>query len=702
MKKKRTAQSAFFNLRAAIAVLIFGAAVCSMLSGALLAFFRPETPAKVSQRILTFTERVAYQRAIEDVYWRHRIWPKERPDPKPSLDVVMSQAQLEKKVQGYLRDSQALENYRERPITAKQLQAEMDRMAQHTKQPEVLRELFKALRNDPFVIGECLARPALAERTLATLSPFKGTLGGSQFRPENQMPKRVTAAAARYKLPTISTGATGCVDDTWRPSPIDGRSRHTAVWTGSEMIVWGGGTNTGRRYNPATDSWLATTTANAPSARSGHTAVWTGSEMIVWGGLGDSGYLNTGGRYNPASDSWVATSTANAPTARSGHTAVWTGSEMIVWGGNEFGSFLSTGPRDNVQSALGTPTPTPTPPIPSGGKYDPGTNTWTATSTTNAPSARSSHTAVWTGSEMIVWGGRDISVNLNTGGSYNPGTDSWAATGTVNAPTARYFHTAVWTGSEMVIWGGVFSDNQNTNFLNTGGSCNPATDSWAATSTINAPIGRVNHTAVWTGSEMIIWGGYYFDGIQGHLLNTGGRYNPITDNWTATTTTNAPSARRFHTAIWTGSEMVIWGGSDENTGGRYNPVNDSWIVTSTVNAPTARNNHTAVWTSSEMIVWGGFENGGWLNTGGRYNPSTDTWSATSMASAPSAREFHTAVWTGSEMIVWGGEYAYAPLNDGGRYDPNTNTWTAMSNVNADARYLHTAVWTGSEMIVWGG
>ena len=49
-------------------------------------------------RAFSFAERVAYQRAIEDVYWRHRIWPKENPDPKPSLDAVMSQAQLEKKV----------------------------------------------------------------------------------------------------------------------------------------------------------------------------------------------------------------------------------------------------------------------------------------------------------------------------------------------------------------------------------------------------------------------------------------------------------------------------------------------------------------------------------------------------------------------------------------------------------------------------
>ena len=136
----------------------------------MLAFFHPEAPAKDSNRRLTFEERVSYQRAIEDVYWRHRIWPKENPDPKPSLDAVMSQAQLENKVAGYLRDSLALEDYGQKPITAEQLQAEMDRMAWDTKQPEVLRELFEALGNDPAVIAECLARPILAERLIADLS----------------------------------------------------------------------------------------------------------------------------------------------------------------------------------------------------------------------------------------------------------------------------------------------------------------------------------------------------------------------------------------------------------------------------------------------------------------------------------------------------------------------------------------------------
>ena len=177
MQKNTSPQSAFFHPRALVS-LILCAAACCILTGTLLAFFRSETPTNLSQRTLTFAERVAYQRAIEDVYWRHRIWPKERADAKPPLDVVMTQAQLEKKVADYLRKSQALEDYWQRPITAEQLQAEMDRMAKHTRQPEVLRELFEVLGNDPFVIAECLARPALAQRLLTNWYSYDQRIHG--------------------------------------------------------------------------------------------------------------------------------------------------------------------------------------------------------------------------------------------------------------------------------------------------------------------------------------------------------------------------------------------------------------------------------------------------------------------------------------------------------------------------------------------
>src|SRR6266513_4072144 len=110
-----------YILRASTTALLFSCVIVALCSAINL----PEQPPKArpprvnavfganghQSATLSFAERVAYQTAIEDVYWRHRIWPKERPDPKPSLDALMSHAQLEKKVEDYLRTSQALEDY---------------------------------------------------------------------------------------------------------------------------------------------------------------------------------------------------------------------------------------------------------------------------------------------------------------------------------------------------------------------------------------------------------------------------------------------------------------------------------------------------------------------------------------------------------------------------------------------------------------
>src|SRR5215831_2786052 len=206
---KRAVKSAIFQ-RSVLFVLVVGAtAAASMVSGTMIAFFRPEASTKISERTLTFAQRVAYQRAIEEVYWRHRIWPNTNAGPKPPLGEVMSQAQVEKKVEDYLRNSQALEDHWQRPITTEQLQAEMDRMARHTKQPEVLREVFEALGNDPFVIAECLARPVLSERLLPNFGHDKEPFDSAPPRAEKQMPKLMTGASANYTLPTIPDAPNG-------------------------------------------------------------------------------------------------------------------------------------------------------------------------------------------------------------------------------------------------------------------------------------------------------------------------------------------------------------------------------------------------------------------------------------------------------------------------------------------------------------
>jgi hypothetical protein len=292
-------------IRGSTGALLFSCVIVALCSAINL----PEQPPKAAapqnnaafganghqSRTLSFADRVAYQSAIEEVYWHHRIWPDTNAGPKPSLDAVMSQAEIEKKVAEYLRNSQALEDYWQRPITAEQLQAEMERMASHTKQLDVLREVFEALGNDPFVIAECLARPVLTERLIVDLSAQHQTGRLESLRTaELQIPKKVAAIDSiakavqvnrPYQLPEIASPSGGCTDDTWTP----------------------------------------TTLINAPTARHAHTAVWTGSEMIVWGGGGNAGvYFNSGGTYNPITDSWTPTSTTNAPSARNNHKAVWT------------------------------------------------------------------------------------------------------------------------------------------------------------------------------------------------------------------------------------------------------------------------------------------------------------------------------------------------------------------------------------------
>src|SRR5438046_218202 len=108
---------------------------------------------------------------------------------------------------------------------------------------------------------------------------------------------------------------------------------------------------------------------------------------------------------------------------------------------------------------------------------------------------------------------------------------------------------------------------------------------------------------------MIVWGGVDFT----TYLNTGGRYNPDANTWTAISITNAPTPRSSHSAIWTGSEMIVWGGGSAS-GGRYDPTTDTWTSPS---VPGGRDGHSAVWTGSEMIVWGGSEGTNNLDTGAK-------------------------------------------------------------------------------------
>jgi len=474
----------------------------------------------------------------------------------------------------------------------------------------------------------------------------------------------VAHALERLPMPRTHDSATteatdACLpDDTWNNRSLDdfpeGRTNPAAVWTGAEMIVWGGEIRSGARYDPLLDHWTLLSRTGAPTATG--PAVWTGSEMIVW----PSSPGEIPGRYTPGSDTWQPVSLVGAPAAGSSPAVAWVANRVVVW------------------EAVAM----------QGGRYDPNSDSWAPMSTLGAPSARLGHASVGIGSRLLIWGGSapNFGPPLNTGGRYDPAADVWTPTTTSSAPAGGGGYVAVWTGSRAIVWSA----------LSTGGVYDPAFDAWTAMSTVGQPSPRTSETAVWAGTRMIVWGGT----AGGQPFNDGGRYDPATNTWTPTSIAGAAARRERHAAVWTGTQMIVWGGQDGmslDSGGRYDPVADAWTPSSQGSAPQARSAHAAVWTGSEMVIWGGRPAG---NTGGRYDPVTDSWTSTALAGAPANVEQPIAFWTGHYLLVYSG---YEGSATGGRYNPATDTWSPVASTAAPAGWLirPTATWTGNRMFVIG-
>lgn len=344
-------------------------------------------------------------------------------------------------------------------------------------------------------------------------------------------------------------------------------------------------------------------------------------------------------------DAWRPTSIGpKAPTPRQRHVAVWTGTKMVVWGGD-----TASGPTNT------------------GGIYDPKTDAWEATSTANAPSPRSGAIGVWTGSKMLVWGGHAAAPE-GTGGVFDPSTNTWKAMAILGAPSPRWQHAGAWANGKLIVWGGT----DDTDRLGNGGVYDPGADAWTPMSGVNAPVARVQHSAVYAGTRVIIWGGYGEDPpTPVDYLGNGAAYDPVGNGWTTLNAASAPGPRGLHAAAWTGSVMVVWGGTDATgplgNGAAYDPIGDAWSSLAGVQ-PSPRLNATGVWvkTPARFVAWGGEAQAGVLGSGGAYDSMSNSWKT--LPTGPLARSRHTAVSTDTLLIVWGGSGASGLLGSGGILD----------------------------------
>lgn len=307
--------------------------------------------------------------------------------------------------------------------------------------------------------------------------------------------------------------------------------------------------------------------------------------------------------------------------AREGHVAVWTGEEMVVWGGALTGE------------------PSALPPLAGdGAAYDPGTGTWRAL-TPSPLSPRSDAEVVWTGQEMVVWGGNDgANQPLRDGARYHPADDTWHLLPT-GGPADRPYAQLEWTGEELIVFGGEFGRADAARMA-------PDGDAWTAIPA--APFeGADDVHATWAGDRLVVLADHYDD-----------------------RTTVRMSAWDLSTNAWT-------------------PPADTLLATGW--AAGAR------WDGERLLVLNpgqGLADG--TATSAALDPTTGAWTPVAEA-PPGAHGEGPTVWTGEAVV-----FAGTGSDDAAAYDPVTDSWRALASAAEGRRHQASAVWADGAVLVWGG
>lgn len=358
----------------------------------------------------------------------------------------------------------------------------------------------------------------------------------------------------------------------------------------------------------------------------------------------------------------------------------------------------SAASSDFQSSPLPSPSPTPSP---TGIRLGTLAGTWATVA--DAPiQGRQGHTAVWTGSEMIVWGGEPGPATVDDartsdgadGAAYDPISDTWRLL--PPAPVkGRLLHSAVWTGREMVVWGGRALDGSPSA---DGAAYDPVTNRWQ----MLAPAPLVS-----SGSQAIVWARDQLIVVDGAVVDSNGpvhlsaaSYDAVTGVWTAVPGLDLPSANAFSLA-WTGNDIVLFVTAFDRppsgfllSPGSIQPQ-PSWRSISVPPQGALRADGPQIFTGTEVLVGYSLEGGG--DRVAAYDPNLDSWRD---ASAP-------PLGIGGGSNTWTGTLAIFGLGTGGMdrwtvYDPTRDGWLRFSTPDEVHRDFATQVWTGDRLLVWGG
>jgi hypothetical protein len=317
----------------------------------------------------------------------------------------------------------------------------------------------------------------------------------------------------------------------------------------------------------------------------------------------------------------------------------------------------------------------------------------------------------WTGTLLVAWGGQAPGGSPSgdgraaaAGAAYDPASDRWQVL--PPAPLAgRFGARAVWTGREVLFWGGQ-SGAGDTIFAD-GAAYDPVTRRWRTLPP--APIGpRTGHEAVWTGGEMLVWGGYERCCPIDSVLHdqAAAAYDPATDTWRLVAPVPPPWSGDDGSAVTTalGGRPFLW---REGHLGALAGADDHWAEISGAPAPPEPGGDQPAFTTTadplavgvaageEIFVWAGFT-GRLTGVAHRTGgPSSAGWRRTATLGAQS----------GATVAAGGPGRIYAAAGQSTRvleYRIAEDRWEELPPAQIASRSFAALAWTGSEVLFWGG
>lgn len=264
------------------------------------------------------------------------------------------------------------------------------------------------------------------------------------------------------------------------------------------------GSTTPESRSPSNDAWDGwpegwSRFPEPPEIREGDSWLWTGAELLVAGGCdpdveGECRETRRAFAFEPAARTWRSISPA--PLTMAGAAAVWTGDEAI---------FLRTsGEKGRIDGAA----------------YDPTSNTWRRIR--DAPIRRAyGGVRVWTGDELIVWGGGDRGKERSLrGAAYDASSDTWRPIS--EAPFGLNLVSGVWSGEEVLVFGSLLSGaNRAPTPTSVGAAYDPASDTWRELPP--SALSPQATSAVWIDDRLVAWD------YEVHSQE----YDPVEDRWSA-------------------------------------------------------------------------------------------------------------------------------------------------------------------------